>query len=314
MPIPGVTLSINYFPHYIRANFDLLLVQVDSELRESNVRDKRDVIRREILLNYRNIIQGLTPVRTGRLRRSIRVNYGEGSVSTHVGYAPIQELGGFGKPGKHFFNRGILLATAFNRAIIARHQATATLDRMNKVPIKQQTAEFMDSRNKLKQNASNLKRLVSYRLRSRSRLPKLDFFKKNEITRLFLENNSQLSLIANAVGSATRGIGPIGPPIGLHRFTSPKQLAKVSKLAAAEQAKFAVIPQDQKRILQAIQTKAYAAIDAKLFNAYGLKVPGKIKNKNESEPVKQEKQNQEKVPKDSTKNKPVRSGSSRRHK
>ena len=314
MPIPGVTLSINYFPHYIRANFDLLLVRVDSELRDTNVFDKRDVIRREMLQNYRNVIQGLTPVRTGRLRRSIRISYGDGSISTHVGYGPTQEIGRLGRPGKHFFTRGILLATAFNRAIISRYQAEATLDRMKNVPLSHQHGEFITTRNKLKREADNLKRLVSFRTRSRSRLPKFEFFRKNEITRLFLESNSRLALIANTVGSAARNIGPIGPSIGFSRFTSPKQMARVSKLAAAERAKFMVIPPNERRILQNIQSKAYDAIDSELFKAYGLSAPKQIKNKGiEASKTKQRKQQQTKEILKAAQPKAPRKGSSRRH-
>ena len=120
MPVPGVTIIVGFFPNEVEADLSLRLIQFDREAEELRVpAGLRIRMRRDILLSYRNLIQALSPVKTGRLRRSIRVRHAEGAVSTIVGYAPVVER------RKRFFEAGAAIASVFDRVIFERYRMEA---------------------------------------------------------------------------------------------------------------------------------------------------------------------------------------------
>lgn len=274
MPVKGVSLHISYFPHQIKADLSTLLIQTEKQLHRSNIEREWPSIRKEMLLNYRNTIQGLTPVRTGRLRRSIRISYGEGTIATNVGYGPVQELGKLGMAGKHFFGRGIVLATAFNRSILAMHNTQDMIKQLDSRPDALKSSEMRRSIADLKKTSTRLKAITSLRTRARSKLPSEDFFRRVDTIQLLAEGNSRAAFITNTVSSFARSLGPAGLAIGPFRFLNRNQVRRnANQISAINQHGGPIIDPSDKARLQSLQAEAARIVDTELLPQHGLSAP-----------------------------------------
>lgn len=257
MPIPGVTIITSFFPHEVEADLSLRLLELDREAEEAGVPPAlRNKIRRDILLNYRNVIQGFSPVKTGRLRRSIRIMHGEGLVRTIVGYAPIVER------RRHFFQLGAAVASLFDRIVLERYRMEDLEQRLRGRDL----GEFASNYQELKKNLNTARSMVSQRTRGvppkRAQPfglgPQLNL---NRITNVAnsLSGLTRLNFVANQLVFHAKSLGPTAPPaVGGTRLRTREGLPKFMAAIALDALRPQIEPAEAQTLrgLQVLGTGA----------------------------------------------------------